>query len=104
EPLGKMRPVGLFVVAPDKTAEGDAPRLHGPAWETQAPERDGKPHDIAFRRQVSLRLPHSIKTVVVVLPFRHDAVQLHAQRVGPEHVGALAIVEGVEVHGYTVII
>src|SRR5207247_7297796 len=91
---------GLFIVAPDETAKADAPGLRSLPPEPQATERDGKPHDVAIRRQVSVRFPYGIKAVVVVLPFRHDAVELHTQRVGPEHIGAFAIVEGVQVHGH----
>src|SRR5213596_2457672 len=94
--LRDVRPVGLFVVATDEAAEGDPPALRRGAREAEAPERDGDADHIAVRREPRIRAPYGVEAVVVVLPFRADAVELDAARVRLEEVGALLVAECVQ--------
>jgi len=93
----------LLVVTQDDPAERDAPGLGGRAREPQAAERDGEADDVAVGRHPTVRLPHRIEAVVVVLPLGDDAVELHAPGVGHEHVGVLAVVERVKIDSHSVV-
>src|ERR1700759_3329066 len=71
---------------------------------TQALEWDGEQDNIAILGDFAARLPDGVKAeVVIVNAFCGDSVQLNAQRIGKEFVGALAVMKGVQRDAYSVV-
>ena len=93
-----MRPIGFLAIASDDASQRDAPRLRGRAREPKAPERDDDAHHVAVRREPAFGLPHGVEAQVLILSLGEDAVELHAERIGHEHVGPLAVAERIQVH------
>src|ERR1700742_4623820 len=63
----------------------------------QALERDGKKNNVTVFSDFSFRLPDGVKAeVVIVNAFSGNSIQLNAQRIGKEFVGALTVMECIQ--------
>src|SRR5262249_26743288 len=86
-------------VAGDDAAQGDSPAAGaaGPRVESQAFEGNRKQNGITVAGDPAPGLPDGVKAeIVVVDALDGDAVELDAQRVGEELIGALAVMKGIE--------
>src|ERR1700761_6997482 len=63
----------------------------------QALERDGKKNNVTVFGDFSLGLPDGIKAeVVIVNAFSGNTIQLDAQRIGKEFIGALTVMKCIQ--------
>ena len=98
--LRAARPVVGLVVRPDRPHQRQAPLLRAGAILDREPQRlegHGDQHHVAVVGQLPPRIPLRVEAEVLAEGFRDDAVALDAERRREEEVGALPVVERVEI-------
>ena len=62
----------------------------------QALKGNGKPHDVAVRRQAAFVIPKRVKTEIVRLTLGVDGIGLDSEWIRIEHVGPMVIAKSVQ--------